>query len=156
MLILLVLRMVDIKSQIEDYLNLLNMKHTWNSKEEKFELVFSERKDGKTPTPDDKEAFQYSIFIQPGTKWIQIYTDIYALSDVPQVKREKVYLELLLANRKYAEVCFDFDLERNSIGSSQEMMVQGLNFDGFREEFLAVPWAVKKFWTEIAPKFGLN
>jgi len=148
--------MVDIKSQIEDYLNLLNMKHTWNSKQEHFELVFSERKDGKTVTPDDKEAFQYTIFIQSGTKWIQIYTDIYALSDIPQDQREKVFYELLLANRKYAEVCFDIDLKHNYIGSSQEMMVQGLNFDGFREEFLAVPWAVRKFWTEIAPKFGLK
>ena len=148
--------MTNIKSQIEDYLNLLDMKHTWNSKEDHFELVFRERKDGKTATPDDKDAFQYTIFIQPGEKWIQVYTDIYPLSDIPADKREQVYIELLLANRRYAEVCFDFDLERKYIGSSQEMMVQGLNFDGFREEFLAVPWAVKKFWTEIAPKFQLK
>jgi len=148
--------MVDIKAQIEDYLKLLDMKHSWNSKEEYFELVFSERKDGKPVTPEDKDAFQYSIFIRPGIKWIQIYTDIYALSDIPVNKREEVFFELLLANRKYAEVCFDFNFEHKYIGSSQEMMVQGLNFDGFREEFLAVPWAVRKFWTEIAPKFGLK
>ncbi len=148
--------MVDIKGQIEDYLNLLDMKHTWNSKNSHFELVFSERKDGKTVTPDDKDAFQYTIYVQPGEKWIQIHTDIYPLSDITPDNREKVFIELLLANRKYAEVCYDFDLEHNQIGSSQEMMVQGLNFDGFREEFLAVPWAVKKFWTEIAPKFGLK
>lgn len=148
--------MTDIKSQIEDYLNLLDMKHTWNSKEEHFELVFSERKDGKTATPDDKDAFQYTVFIRPGVKWIQIYTDLYAVSNIPQDKREKVFLELLLANRRYAEVCFDFCENHNSIGSSQEMMVQGLNFDGFREEFLAVPWAVKKFWTDIATKFDLK
>ena len=36
------------------------------------------------------------------------------------------------------------------------MMIQGLNFDGVREEFLAVPWAVKKFWSEIAKKHGLS
>ena len=148
--------MVDIKSQIEDYLDLLKMKHTWNARENVFELVFSERKDNKTATPGDDNTFQYTIHVKPGTKWIQIYTEVYPLSKIPDKKRDKVLLELLLANRKYAEVCFDFDEERKFIGSSQEMMVQGLNFDGFREEFLAVPWAVKKFWTEIAPKFGLK
>lgn len=151
-----VLRMTDIKSQIEDYLDLLEMKHTWNSKDEQFELVFSERKDGKTAKPDDKDTFQYTVFIRPGVKWIQIYTDVYSLSDIQQDKREKVFIKLLQANRKYAEVCFDIDESRNFIGSSQEMMVQGLNFDGFREEFLAVPWAVKKFWTEIARELGLK
>lgn len=148
--------MTDVKSQIEDYLNLLDMNHTWNAKESFFELVFSERKDNKTATPDDSKAFQYTIFIRLGTKWVQIYTEVYPLSKIPDKKRDEVFLELLLANRKYAEICFDFDKASGFIGSSQEMMVQGLNFDGFREEFLAVPWAVKKFWTEIAPKFGLK
>ncbi|MHA1613818.1 MAG: hypothetical protein ACTSYJ_03170 [Candidatus Thorarchaeota archaeon] len=148
--------MVDIKSQIEDYLDLLKMKHTWNARENVFELVFSERKDKKTATPGDDNTFQYTVHVKLGTKWIQIYTEVYPLSKIPDKKRDKVLLELLLANRKYAEVCFDFDKDRKIIGSSQEMMVQGLNFDGFREEFLAVPWAVKKFWTEIAPKFGLK
>ncbi|MCK4568058.1 MAG: hypothetical protein KAU48_12205 [Candidatus Thorarchaeota archaeon] len=148
--------MVDIKSQIEDYLGLLNMKHTWNAKESVFELVFSERKDNKTATPDDDKTFQYTIYVQPGSKWIQIYTEVYKLANIPDKKRAEVFLELLLANRKYAEVCFDFNKAKGFIGSSQEMMVQGLNFDGFRAEFLAVPWAVKKFWAEIAPKFGLK
>jgi hypothetical protein len=148
--------MVEIKSQIEDYLDLLGMNHTWNKKKGFFELVFSERKDSKNATPDDDKTFQYTIYIKPGQKWIQIYTDVYATKDIPEKKREDVFLELLNANRQYAEVCFDFDKDHEFIGSSQEMMVQGLNFDGFREEFLAVPWAVKKFWSEIAPKFNLE
>ncbi len=152
----IVLLMVDVKSQIEDYLGLLNMKHTWNAKERVFELVFSERKDNKTATPDDANTFQYTIYVKPGSKWIQIYTEVYKVASIPDKKRAEVLLELLLANRKYAEVCFDYNKSKGFIGSSQEMMVQGLNFDGFREEFLAVPWAVKKFWTEIAPKFGLK
>ena len=36
----IVLLMVDIKSQIEDYLELLDMTYTWNSKKKYFELVF--------------------------------------------------------------------------------------------------------------------
>ena len=156
MSVCVVLLMVDIKSQIEDYLNLLDMSHTWNSKKKHFELVFSERKDSKTATPDDDSAFQYTIYVNPGSKWIQIFTDIYPLSDIPDSDREQVYLEMLHANRKYAEVCFDIDEDRKFIGTSQEMMVQGLNFDSFKAEFLAVPWAVKKFWIEIAPKFDLK
>ena len=148
--------MVDIRKQIEGYLDLLNMKHTWDAKENVFELVFSERKDSKTATPDDADTFQYTVFVRPGAKWIQIYTDVYPITQIPEKKRDEVFLELLRANRNYAEVCFDYDKDKKFIGSSQEMMVQGLNFDGFREEFLAVPWAVKKFWSEIAPKFGLE
>lgn len=148
--------MVDIKCQIEDYLNLLNMNHTWNSKEKHYELVFSERKDNKIAKPDDENAFQYSIYIRPDLKWIQVHTEIYPLSRIPENKRDAVFVELLLANRKYAEVCFDCDKERKFIGTSQELKIQGLNFDGFREQFLAVPWAVKKFWSEIAPKFNLE
>jgi hypothetical protein len=148
--------MVDIKSQIEDYLGLLDMQYTWNSKKKFFELVFSERKDSKTATPDDDSLFHYTITIQLGLKWVQIFADIYPLKSIPEEKREKLFLELLLANRKYAEVCFNYDKDNKFIGTSNEMMVSGLTFDGFRAEFLAIPWAVKKFWTEIAPKFGLT
>ena len=41
------------------------MSHTWNSKTKLFELVFSERKDAKTATPDDVNAFQYTIYVKP-------------------------------------------------------------------------------------------
>lgn len=148
---------MDIRSQIEEYLNLLNMKHSWNDESGVFELIFSERKD-ELPASlegDDQGLFKYTIHVRPTAKWIQIYTDVYPLGKIPAEKRADVFLDLLEANRRYAEVCFDFDESRGFIGSSQEMMIQGLNFDGFREEFLAVPWAVKQFWTTIAKKHGL-
>ncbi len=151
--------MVDVQSQIEEYLNLLDMKYYWNEEEGVFELVFSERKDELSvseSSEDDGLTFKYTIFIRPGTKWIQIHTDVFPLTRIPNQKKQLVFLDLLTSNRKYAEVCFDFDESRGCIGSSQEMMIRGLNFDLFREEFLAVPWAVKKFWTEIATKHGLE
>jgi len=151
--------LVDVRSQIEDYLNLLNMKHYWNEEEGFFELVFSERKDeqlASESTEDDSLSFKYTVFIKPGLKWVQIYSDVYPLDKIPPEKKQTVIMDLLRCNRKYAEVCFDFDEPRGFIGTSQELMIRGLNFDGFREEFLAVPWAVKKFWTEIAAKHGLE
>jgi len=151
--------LVEIQDQIEDYLEILDMKYTWNDKESMFELLFNERKDGKAASPemtDDDNTFQYALYIRPGMKWIQIYTNIYPLDKIPDSKRLAVFLSLLEANRKYAEVSFDYDKDRGYIGTSQEMMIQGLNFDLFREEFLAVPWAVKTFWTEIASKHGLK
>ena len=151
--------MVDVRDQLEDYLNLLDMKHLWNEKESVFELVFVERKDEQTASEsveDDELAFKYTVFVKPGTKWVQVYTDVYPLSEIPEEKRLSVFLDLLSSNRKYAEVCFDFDEARGFIGTSQEMMIQGLTFDVFREEFLAVPWAVKKFWLEVAKKHGLE
>jgi hypothetical protein len=153
-------RLVDIRSQIEDYLELLEMNHFWNEEEGVFELVFNERKDEQSASEstddDDALSFKYTLFVKPGEKWIQIFTDVYAVSKIPEEKKQSVYLDLLGSNRKYAEVCFDFDESRGFIGTSQEMMVQGLSFDGFRAEFLAVPWAVKKFWTEIAMKHNLE
>ena len=151
--------MVEVRDQLEDYLNLLDMNHYWNDKDNVFELVFCESKDEQTASEDSENnelTFKYTIFVKPGTKWVQIYTDVYPLSKIPEEKKPAVYLDLLGSNRKYAEVCFDFDEARGFIGTSQEMMVQGLTFDGFREEFLAVPWAVKQFWTEIAQKHGLE
>jgi hypothetical protein len=151
--------MVDVKDQLEDYLNLLDLKHYWNENETVFELVFSERKDEQSASElseDDSLTFKYTIFVRPGIKWVQVYTDVYPLSKIPDEQKPTVFLDLLSSNRKYAEVCFDFDEARGFIGTSQEMMVQGLTFDVFREEFLAVPWAVKKFWTEIATKHNLE
>ena len=151
--------MVDIQDQLEDYLNLLDLKHYWNEKENVFELIFSERKDEKSASElaeDDALTFKYTIFVRPGIKWIQVYTDVYPLSKIPDEQKPTVFLDLLSSNRKYAEVCFDLDEARGFIGTSQEMMVQGLTFDVFREEFLAIPWAVKKFWTEIAKKHNLE
>jgi hypothetical protein len=151
--------LTDVKLQIEEYLKLLDMKYSWDEKDGIFELVFSERKDAKTYSPDAKDdgmSFSYSINISPGERWVQIYTDVIPVSDIPEEKRSTVFLDLLHANRKYAEVCFDFDKSRGMIGTSQEMMVQGMNFDTFREEFLAVPWAVKRFWIEIAKKHRLE
>jgi hypothetical protein len=150
---------VDVRRQIEEYLDLLDMKYTWDEKENTFKLMFSERKDAKTYSPDEKDdglSFSYTISISPGERWIQIYTDVIPITKIPEEKRGNVLLDLLRANRKYAEVCFDFDERRGVIGTSQEMMAQGLNFDTFREEFLAVPWAVKRFWTEIAKKHKLE
>lgn len=151
--------MIDVRTQIEDYLDLLNMSYFWNEEEGVFELVFNERKDEQSAsesTEEDALSFKYTLFVKPGLKWIQIYADVYPLNKIPEEKKQSVYLDLLRSNRKYAEVCFDLDEPRGFIGTSQEMMVQGLNFDGFRAEFLAVPWAVKKFWTEIAKKHDLE
>jgi len=151
--------LVDLRKQIEEYLDLLDMKYTWDDKEGIFELVFSERKDAETYTPltkNDGMSFSYTINISLGEQWLQIYTDVIPIDKIPVGKRSDVFLDLLRANRKYAEVCFDFDEAKGMIGTSQEMMVQGLNFDAFREEFLAVPWAVKRFWTEIAKKYNID
>ncbi len=151
--------MVNVVSQIQDYLKLLNLKFMWNSSDGVFELVFTERKDGKPvvdETVEDDVQFKYVVFVKPGEKWVQVFCDIYPLDKIPEEKRDAVFLDLLAANRDYAEVCFDFDKARGIVGSSQEMLSVGLNFDVFRDEFFAVPWAVKKFWTDIATKHGLE
>jgi hypothetical protein len=151
--------MVDIRAQIEQYLELMKIKYMWNARDNCYELAFAERRDGlpasSYPTKDPGQ-FKYTIKVKPGEKWIQISTDIYPIDRVPQEKLVQLLIDLLSSNRKMAEVCFDLDEERGMIGNSQEMMTQGLNFDLFREEFLVVPWTVKRFWTEIAKKHGLT
>lgn len=149
--------MSDIRKQLKDYLDLLGMVYKWNEKEGAFELEFKERKDEKPASESSQEdTFRYIIMVRPSKNWVQVYTDIYLLDKIPEERRDKVLLDLLRCNRDYAEVCFDYDSDRKSIGTSQEMMIQGLTFDLFRGEFLAVPWAVKKFWTEVAKKHSLG
>lgn len=150
---------MDVRRQVADYLDLLKMRYTWIEAESAFELVFSERKDEIPASPehvDEDGYFKYTIKIGITERWVQIYTDVYPLDDIPEDRRLEILLDLLAANRKYAEVCFDYDEPRKMIGTSQEQMIQGFNFDGFREEFYAVPWAVKKFWSEIAKKHNLQ
>ncbi|MBS3795217.1 MAG: hypothetical protein KGY80_09985 [Candidatus Thorarchaeota archaeon] len=148
-----------VKEQIASYLDLLEMKHSWNDEKREFELLFKERKDNIPASPmvtEDEDHFRYKINVVLSEKWVQVYCDVYPLEKIPEQKKSEILLDLLGANRKYAEVCFDYDQEGDIIGTSQEMMVQGLNFDAFREEFLAVPWAVKRFWSEIAKKHNLE
>lgn len=148
-----------LKEQVESYLDLLDMKHSWNEEKGVFELVFKERKDEIPASPvvtEEEGYFRYKINVLLSEKWVQVYCDVYPLDKIPEDKKSEILLDLLAANRKYAEVCFDFDEGRGIIGTSQEMMVQGLNFDAFREEFLAVPWAVKKFWAETAKKYNIE
>jgi len=151
--------LVEVKAQVAEYLDLLKMKYAWKEKEGHFELVFSERKDDRPASAarlDEEGYFRYIIRIRPTEKWVQVSSDIYPVKSVPPEKKADLLQDLLACNRKYAEVCFDFNEERGMLGTSQEMMTQGLNFDEFREEFLAVPWAVKKFWAEVAKKHGLK
>ncbi|MGV9103854.1 MAG: hypothetical protein ACOC38_09270 [Promethearchaeia archaeon] len=148
-----------VKEQVESYLDLLDMKHYWNEEKDVFELVFKERKDELPASPmvtEEEDHFRYRINVLLTEKWVQVYCDVYPLDQISDDKKSEVLQDLLAANRKYAEVCFDFDEDQEVIGTSQEMMVQGLNFDAFRAEFLAVPWAVKKFWAEIAQKHNLD
>ncbi len=150
--------MVDVKAQIADYLEILKMKYLWNEKESSFELVFTERKDGRpiaSSAADTRSQFNYTIKVKVAEKWIQVSSNIISLDDIPEEKRLPLAIELLSSNRKFPEVCFDLDETRRMIGTSQEMMTQGLNFDTFREEFLAVPWSVKRFWTDLAKRHGL-
>ena len=151
--------LADTKKQIQDYLDLLKMKYTWNEEVGVFELVFTERKDDMPASPElaeDDMTFRYTVAVRPGERWVQVYCDVYPIDKIPENTREDVLIHLLACNRKYAEVCFDYDENRGVIGTSQEMLVQGLNFDAFRDEFFAVPWAVKKFWTEVAKEHGLK
>jgi hypothetical protein len=99
---------------------------------------------------------EYTIRISVSTNWVQVHTDIYEFDKIPDEKKGAVMLDLLAANRKYAEVCFDFNESSRCIGTSQEQMKRALSFDSFRAEFLAVPYAVRKFWSEIAKKHNLE
>ncbi len=153
------LTMTDLKKQIAEYLELMRLRYGWNEQTGCFELPFTERKDAlpmtTTISPQDKSVFRYTVMIRPTDKWVEIYTDICPLASIPVEKQVPFLLDLLAANRKYAEVCFDYDERRGTIGTSQEILSSSLNFDIFRNEFGAIPWAVKKFWSEIASKYGL-
>lgn len=150
--------MADVKAQIAGYLELLKMKYLWNEKESSFELIFTERKDGRpiaASAGDTKSQFNYTVKVKISEKWVQVSSNIIPIDAIPEEKRLSLLTELMSSNRKFPEVCYDIDEPRRMIGTSQETLLEGLNFDTFRAEFLAVPWSVRNFWADSAKRYGL-
>ncbi|MEM2143017.1 MAG: hypothetical protein QXQ81_07170 [Candidatus Thorarchaeota archaeon] len=149
----------QIRSQIEQYFKIMRLKYTWKPDAQCYELAFTERKDGlpvSQTTTSDPQQFNYMVRVKIGDAWIQIFADLCPIDRVPRDRLQELLIDLMRCNREIPEVCFDYNVATSNIGTSQETMVQGLNFDVFRAEFYAVPWAVRYFWSHIAGKYGLS
>ena len=128
-----------IKEKIEKYLTLMNLKFDWNPELKAFLLNY--RIEGR----------KYTVIIDWTNNWIVMRAEILPASEVPRNRIEMLCRLLLRANHDLPEVRYDLDEEGN-IGTSQQVEIDACLFDVFEEEFYAVPFAIKYFWTDIAPK----
>ncbi len=134
---------LPVQDRIKKYLDLLGIKYNYDTEKNEFGIVY------------EIEGHRVYVTISSNEKWIEIMAPLLSKDLVPKDKESEFYKELLYANHKFAEVCFDVDSEGN-IGTSQELLVSALTFDYFEEEFRAVPFAALHFWKNIAPKYNIS
>ncbi len=134
---------MSIHERIMKYLDLLGIKYNYDERNNQFTIVY------------DVEGHRVFVSININEKWIEIMAPMLSKDLIPQDNEVEFYKDLLFANHKFAEVCFDVDADGN-IGTSQELLVSALTFDYFEEEFRAVPYAALHFWKNIAPKYNIT
>ena len=103
----------------------------------------------------DVEGKKFGIITAIVGSWVVIHAHILPKDKIPSRAETDVYKIMLHANFSYPEIRYNIDDEGN-LGTSQTIPLSGLNFEGFKSEYAAVFIAVKRFITEIAPKFNIE
>ncbi len=88
-------------------------------------------------------------------KWLTVSACMIKNENVPEAIRCDLYRELLTANNKLPEIQYDIDEEGN-VNVSADMRIAITDFDNFFSEFFSIPYGIKYFVENIAPKFNLN
>jgi hypothetical protein len=102
------------------------------------------------------ESLEFNVIIDVSKQFLRFWVIIMPHEVVQSKKRrEALYLELLLANGKLAEIKY-FVTEKGNVGIVGHEGVDVLTIDGFREEFRALPYGIIHFLTVIAKKLKLS
>ncbi|MHA1731577.1 MAG: hypothetical protein ACTSU5_06520 [Promethearchaeota archaeon] len=93
--------------------------------------------------------------IQFHGKWLVVSSLIMKRQDIPDEVYNDLLFDLLLAIHNLPEISYDVD-EDGNIFTSVDMRAAITDFDNFFSEFFAVPFGIRHFVNNIAPKFGLT
>ncbi len=135
---------VDVKEYIEKIKRFLDDK----------ELIYQEQ-GNMLVVPYSIGDLVFNPEIQFHGKWIVVSALIIKREDVPDAVYNDVLFDLLLAIHNLPEINYDVDEEGN-IYTSVDMRAAITDYDDFFSEFFAVPFGIKNFLQEIAPKFKLE
>lgn len=95
---------------------------------------------------------EYTVVIRTADQWLWMRANIAQLSDFPEGLRAELLAELLRTHSKMNEVKYELT-DDGTIGTSQEIPVEGFNPHIFQAEFGALILAIEYFVERIAPKY---
>jgi len=95
---------------------------------------------------------EYTVVIRAADQWLWMRANIAQLSDFPEELRAELLAELLRTHSKMNEVKYELT-DDGTIGTSQEIPVEGFNPHIFQAEFGALILAIEYFVERIAPKY---
>jgi hypothetical protein len=99
---------------------------------------------------------EYNVIIEQSRNWIKFWAPLLSRDTITDERmREALYRELLVANGTLVEVKY-YVTEEGDVGVIGHEGVRSLTVDGFRQEFLAIPFGIEHFLAKIANKLNLR
>ena len=98
---------------------------------------------------------RFMLMIDRGDKWVRFFIIIVDSANLKSVNKLDLYSALLEANGQLAEVKY-FMTDEGAVGVIGHEGIQSLTFEGFQEEYNALPFAVSYFIENIATKLGID
>lgn len=135
--------MTKIMDTIEEYLKEMNLTYRVIPQEDRIVL------------PYNIQDRRFLLIIDRGDKWVRFFITIVDATALKNVDKLALFSALLEANGQLAEVKF-FVTNEGSIGVIGHEGVGSLSFEGFQEEYNALPFGVSFFLENIAPKLKIQ
>ncbi len=129
--------------KIEEFLKQMNLIYSKVTEEDRIILPY-EIKDRK-----------FVVIIDRSDRWVRFHTKIMSKDQLGKVDMLALTKELLIANGNLAEVKFILTGDGDVAVVGHEGL-EVLTFDGFKQEYNAIPFAISYFIENIAPKLGLD
>lgn len=98
---------------------------------------------------------RFYVVIAAGDKWIRFHTLIANRDKMGKVDLGALARELLVANGNLAEVKY-FMTEKGDVGVVGHEGIAVLTFEGFKQEYQAIPYGIGHFIDNIASKLKVN
>jgi hypothetical protein len=128
---------------IESYLKKMNLTYKVVAAEDRIILPY---------TIDDR---RFLLIVDRGDKWVRFFIIIVEADELKSVDKPKLYESLLEANGQLAEIKY-FITEQGAVGVIGHEGIASLSFEGFQEEYNALPYAVSYFINNIASKLNIE
>jgi hypothetical protein len=128
---------------IESYLKEMNLTYKVIAAEDRIILPY---------TIDDR---RFLLIVDRGDKWVRFFIIIVEADELKNVDKPKLYESLLEANGQLAEIKY-FITEQGAVGVIGHEGIASLSFEGFQEEYNALPYAVSYFINNIASKLNIE
>ena len=135
--------MTTTMEKIEGYLKQMNLTYKVIPSEDRIILPY---------TIEDR---RFLLIVDRSDKWVRFFIIIVEPEDLKNVNKAELYASLLEANGQLAEVKY-FITDQGGVGVIGHEGIPSLSFEGFQEEYNALPFAVSFFIQNIATKLKIK